>query len=287
MPCYYGHGCTLPGEFCWAGITQCANEHLSNDGAQPSSSPSSVPRETFSPSSAPLPTPSPVAVPTSSSPDPDIVVAYYKWTWPEVITSGGLTDATFSVAFNGWMNVDNILSQSSKVYDVLYGQKYVSFGGGTEAGRITAARLAAIDSAMEAGRFDQYVGVVYDVETGDSGLTGQLLQSLKLAKGRGFKTVVTVSHSAPYGIADAHTVMNGILQSEDVDYVSPQLYTKGTEPENDYDISQGYQWENYVNRADNVKIIVTIVDRTYYADAQRFFGDLGVTLIGFIQWRQV
>lgn len=241
------------GESCFAGITQCANKHL--------------------------------APPVSSS-DDGTVVAYYKWTWPNV-TPGGLPDATFSVAFSGWMDVDNILSESNRVYDTLRGEKYVSFGGGNENGHITTTRLAAIDSAMRAGRFDQYVGVVYDIETGDTGLTGQILQSLRLAKSRGLKTVVTVSHSAPYGFPDAHSVMNAVLQSRNVDYISPQLYTQGTEPANDYDISQGYRWENYVKRAKNVKVIVSIVDRTYYADAQRFFGNLGIALSGFIQWKQV
>lgn len=213
-------------------------------------------------------------------------MSYYKWTWTGS-HGGGLSDATFSIAFSGWMNVDNMLQESSLVYPNLHGSKYISFGGGNYNGRFTATRLAAIDAAMRAGRFSAYAGLVYDVEVGDSGLTPALLSSLRLAKELGFETVVTVSHSAPYGIADAHTVMDAVLQSEGVDYVSPQLYTSGYEAANDYAISQGYAWGNYVARRGNVKVIVSIVDRSYYADAQRFFGDLGIELSGFIQWRQV
>lgn len=46
--------------------------------------------------------------------------------------------------------------------------------------------------------------------------------------------MVTISHFAPYGFSNAADLVNDMLQSTDIDILSPQLYTRGNEPENDW-----------------------------------------------------
>lgn len=212
---------------------------------------------------------------------PASLVGYYAWTWQ---STPGLSDATMSVAFSGWTDVQNALSDSGNVYDSLKGTKYISFGGGNANGRFSLAGIAGIDAAISGGLLSGYSGIVYDVEEGDSGLAAAFANSFSLAKSFGFSVVVTVSHSAPYGIADAHTLMGTFLSSPNIDYISPQLYTSGTEASNDYDISSGYGWDNYRNS--NPAVVVSIVRASYYDDAVGYFNNIGVPLSGYIQWEQ-
>lgn len=210
------------------------------------------------------------------------IVGHYAWTWKP--TGVRLHDANFSVAFNGFLDVDNILDESNRIYDTLTGEKYVAFGGGNSYGHLSSAKLQAIDTAISSGRFNRYDGFVYDIEIGDNALASALLSSFSTAKRHGFVVIVTVSHSAPYGINDAANIMDAILACDDVDYISPQLYTSGSEATNDYNITQGYGWEKYT--AAKPFVIPSIVHRSYYEDARVFFSRKGIRVHGFIQWQQ-
>ena len=209
------------------------------------------------------------------------VRGYYSWTWKG---SSGINSATMSVAFSGWTDVTNAIQESKKVDNTLKGDKYISFGGGNANGRMSAAGLSNINSAIKDGRLRGYAGIVYDVEEGDSGLAQAFTESFRTAKSNGFKVIVTVSHSQPYGISDAGQLMSTFLKSEYVDYLSPQLYTSGTEASNDYAITNGYVWENY--RGSRPGIVVSIVRASLFEDAKKFFANKGVTVVGFIQWEQ-
>lgn len=237
---------------------------------------------------SPTPKASPSAPsPPSSPPLPgSMIIGYYAQTWTTPVSKGP-TGATVSIAFSGWMDVDNMLSESNAIFDRLVGDRYITFGGGNENGRFTLARIQAIDNAIKAGRFDAYKGLVYDLEIGNSGLTPALLVSFSLAKSKGFVVVVTVSHSLPYHIPDAMTVMSTVLSSAYVDYVSPQLYSWGTEPSNDYAITGGYEWTNYVDCVP--KVVPSIVEASYYKDAKNYFAGVGsgISLHGFFQWKSI
>lgn len=209
------------------------------------------------------------------------LVGYYAWTWT---STPGLADATMSVAFSGWTNAENAIADSWNVYDSLRGSKFISFGGGNENGRFSQEGLAGIDAAISSGRVSAYSGIVYDVEEGDSGLADAFANSFALAKAHGFTVLVTVSHSAPYGISDAGSLMDSFLSSSNIDYISPQLYTTGEEPANDYATVQGYAWENYANS--QPAVVVSIANASLYDDAVNFFQGIGVSLSGYIQWQQ-
>lgn len=250
----------------------------------------------FAPSKSPSPDPStsvtmtPTSTPTNSvtptvsvSPvDAPLFSGYYSWTW-----TGGTTAfnwAHFSVAFSGWMNTDNAIRESDTLHNKLAGDKFICFGGGNHNGRFSVAGINGINAAVLAGSLERYKGIVYDIEEGDAGLSSHLENSFNIAKDSGFVVIVTISHSAPYGISDSHAVMDTILGSSNVDYVSPQLYTTGYEGSNDYAITHGYRWEEYVGS--KPKMLPSIVHHSYYEHTKEYYRAKGITTYGFIQWRQ-
>ena len=99
----------------------------------------------------------------------------------------------------------------------------------------------------------------------------------------GLLVLVTVSHSRPYGISDGDLLMKSIIADPNVDYLSPQLYSTGNEVSNDY-ANVGTFWYQY--KASTARIVPSIVAASYYPDAVRYFAAQGITLTGYIQWKQ-
>lgn len=95
--------------------------------------------------------------------------------------------------------------------------------------------------------------------------------------------LVTISHSAPYGFQDAAVLMDSFLSSSHIDFLSPQLYTSGTETQNDYATSHGVTWQSYAGA--RPQIIPSIVTSNLYQDARNYFRNCGVNTTGYIQWK--
>jgi hypothetical protein len=148
---------------------------------------------------------------------------------------------------------------------------------------MTPSFLDHITRAISDGRFAAYDGIAYDVEEGEGGLASHFTQSFAAAKAANLKVLVTVSHSAPYGIPDASVLMKSFFQEENIDFLSPQLYTTGNESSNDFGITNGFGWDHYRNARSN--IVPSIVDASYYDDARNHLNELGIRLAGFIQWK--
>jgi len=68
-----------------------------------------------------------------------------------------------------------------------------------------------------------------------------------------------------------------------IDYMSPQLYTSGSEGSNDF-TANGVGWAEY--KAFSGKLIPSIVTGNYYGNAQSTFKNYGVTTAGYVQWSQ-
>jgi hypothetical protein len=98
------------------------------------------------------------------------------------------------------------------------------------------------------------------------------------------QVLVTVSHSAPYGIGDAASLMRSFFSNPNIDYISPQLYTSGEEGGNDYGTVAGVQWWEY--KQAKAAIVPSIVASYMYNDAQNYFSSQGVYTQGYVQWRQ-
>ena len=189
------------------------------------------------------------------------------------------------VCFSGWISVSDVLTNCAKIKDQLPGRKFLSFGGGNSNGRWTLSGLANLDSGIRNKQLQGWDGIVYDIEDGDSGLAQAFATSFANAKANGFSVLVTVSHSQPYGVSDAVSLMTSFFSNSNIDYLSPQLYTTGSEAGNDY-TAVGTSWNAY--KSSKAKIVPSVVlgSRDYPTASAYFSHNHGIILSGFMQWAQ-
>lgn len=214
-------------------------------------------------------------------------IGYWNKTWAP---SGAPPGATLGLAFSGYADPEQALQESQKVYASLVGNKYLSLGGsstaadGSKPGRFTHALLQSIVAYINAGRFVDYFGVAFDVEEGDGGLAGDFQQAFAACQAKNLKVLVTVSHSAPFDIPDAAQLMDGFFADANIDFLSPQLYSNGSETENDYATTWGVSttWAQYATA--KASIIPSVVTASLYPSAQQFFQEQGVQTKGYVQW---
>ena len=78
------------------------------------------------------------------------------------------------------------------------------------------------------------------------------------------------------------------MASDNVDYLSPQLYTTGGEGA-EFAASTGILgevgYEHYLN-AKKAKFVPSIVAETQVDEVREYFADKGLIVDGFIQWQQ-
>jgi len=210
-------------------------------------------------------------------------IGFWRWTWSKHSTPPAGAD--IGIAFSGWNHYQTGLQLSNAIHESLPGDKYFSIGGGDpKTGAFNSTNLSAFTEAMNAEVFSAYSGIAYDIEEGVSGLAPLFQRSFAAAKENGFRVLVTISHSAPYGIKDAPEMMRSFFSDANIDFLSPQLYTTGKETGNEYATTAGVHWEEYAKA--NAKIIPSIVRASLYDDAKSHFQQHGVELAGFIQWAQ-
>ena len=155
---------------------------------------------------------------------PAEIIGYWDLTWK---STGAPEGTTLGVAFSGWNEPQNALSDSSNVKSSLVGEKWIDAGGGNKNGRWNATLLQKWESLITSGGLDDWVGIVLDVEECfEVGLAPRFEAVLNVAKAAGLKTMVTVSHSAPYMCDDAEELMQAFFSNEDLDYLNPQLYAE-------------------------------------------------------------
>jgi hypothetical protein len=131
-------------------------------------------------------------------------------------------------------------------------------------------------------QFAGYHGIAFDIEEGDSGL--DFRACFKACKDSGYLVMVTSSHSAPYGVGDSGRLMRSFFSDPNVDFLSPQMYTTGTEGGNDFQTSGGVGWNEYASFRG--KIVPAIVTGSFYEDVRARFAGFGVTTVGYVQWAQ-
>jgi hypothetical protein len=209
-------------------------------------------------------------------------VGLWWWTWSSNTQVPSGTNC--GVAFSGWSDPYQALQDSGGIKSRLPGRKYISLGGGDADGRFSSNDLTNIKNAIYSDAFYGYDGIVFDIEEGDSGLGDAFKSCFSAARSKGFSVLVTISYSAPYGIPDAANLMRSFFSNSDINYLSPQLYTTGTENYNQYGTIAGVQWSEYASA--KATIIPSIVSGYLYDDAVSFFRSQGVTLEGYVQWAQ-
>jgi len=188
------------------------------------------------------------------------------------------------IAFSGWTDLTLALYESSLVYDRLPAMKWISLGGGNANGRFTLSSVNSIYAAIAAGKFSGWRGIVFDIEIGDAGLYPAFAKCFRAAVAKGLGVMVGVSHSAPFAITDAPVLMKNILANRDVRYISPMLYSYGTETANSYDIAKGVPWAWY--KTTSAIILPAVVKSSYYPAAAAYFASQGIITQGYVQWVQ-
>jgi hypothetical protein len=189
------------------------------------------------------------------------------------------------VVFSGYSNPDTALSNSDSIKGSRTGATiYLALGGGNSNGAWTSKLVKQVGSYCSSGKFAEYDGIAFDVEQGDSGLASDFQKAFAKCRSKGLKVLVTVSHSAPYGISDASTLMQNFFSDKNIDYLSPQLYTYGTETSNDYTTDGGVSWSQYAEAY--AHFLPSIVTGSYYSDAQSYFQEKSIKCEGFVQWSQ-
>jgi len=205
----------------------------------------------------------------------------WYWTWSTGINGNGVNLGT---AFSGWTDPDQAISESNSIKDKLPGSKYIALGGGNSNGRWSAAVLTKISTYCSQRKFSGYAGISFDIEEGDAGLAGRFQSAFAACKSGGYKVLVSISHSAPYGFTDAAALMNSFFGDGNIDYLSPQLYTSGNERSNDWTTAYGVQWSSYGKS--RAQIVPSLVSANLYGNAQQNFSSMGVQTHGFVRWSQ-
>jgi len=208
---------------------------------------------------------------------------FYWWTWSGTSVTPP-SNTNMGIAFSGWTNPANATRDSQPIFSRLPNTKYISLGGGNANGRWSNSSLSSVTAAINNNTFRDYQGICFDIEEGDSGLSSGFASAFSAAKSKSMRVLVTISHSAPYGITDSVALMNSFFNNANIDYLSPQLYTTGTESKNDYTITTGTAWSSYANA--RAKTVPSMVYASYYTDASNYFRTQGVTIDGYIQWAQ-
>ena len=106
-----------------------------------------------------------------------------------------------------------------------------------------------------------YDGIVLDLEeyvTGQTVTVDQWNTLFAAIKASGLLCIVTISHFSPYGMANGPQLVASMLQNPNIDVLSPQLYTNGDEPQN--------EWTGYSDAwRTSVPIVApSIVQANYY-----------------------
>lgn len=143
-------------------------------------------------------------------------------------------------------------------------------------------KLNSLVSMINNGKFSKYQGIALDVEECmETGLASLFLSAMAAAKSKDLGTIVSVSHSSPYGCSDGHDLMTAFFADSNIDYISPQLYTSGDEISPDFDAIT-VAWDEY--KQSRASLLPSIVDGTQYSSAQKYFSDIGIPISGYMQW---
>lgn len=224
---------------------------------------------------------------------------YYSWSWGSGST--GPSNATLGVAFTGWVSVqqaiDDYSFDSESCCPALAGVGMLSLGGGNANGRFTVNALTDdISKNMAAIAAAGYGGVCFDIEEA-AGSSADLIPAFTAAfaaaKAENLFVQVTSSHSAPYLTDSAEVAVDLIklfCSDSNVDEISPQLYSSGTETEPDFGetsscVEAGCTWELYQGCTAN--FVPSLVDETHLAATSDYFStNYGIDVAGFYQWAQ-
>lgn len=226
------------------------------------------------------------------------VIGYYSWNWGA--GSKGPSGANAGTAFTGYTDPQKAIQYytpgAAWCCPVLKGTKFITLGGGNSAGVFNADYLSAIGIAADEIKNAGYQGVAFDVEEVDgssSKLIPGFASAFKAMKDAGLKVQVTTSHSAPYATdtpEDAVAFVQAWVKDSNIDYLSPQLYSSGSEGKPEFAETSscknaGCVWDLYKNS--KAVFAPSIVEASQYSEVKQYFSEnYGITCGGYWQWKQ-
>ena len=176
------------------------------------------------------------------------------------------------------------------------GAQYLSLGGGRSEAAFTPEALSGLvegSKDIEAIKDAGFAGVCFDVEEAHGSakdLIAAFERSFIALKQAGLSVMVTTSHSAPYETdSDATRValVDSWVKSDNIDYISPQLYSDGQEAEPEYeaeDPNRNVAYERY--KGAKAKFVPSIASADQVDRVKLFFQQKGITVDGYVQWKQ-
>jgi hypothetical protein len=229
---------------------------------------------------------------------PDEILGYYSWNWGAGST--GPHRANMGCSFTGYTDVDKAIAgykeDASWCCPKLLGEKLLTLGGGNAAGRFTAHALSKITSKAHTIKAAGFKGVMYDVEEvvgPSSSMAGHFAKSFSAMRKAGLIVGVTTSHSAPYHCDSPHDAVHFVkawCADPNVDIISPQLYSSGSESKPELAStssckSAGCTWELFKHC--KAEIAPSIVRPSHYSAAKHFFATkVNRTTKGYFMWAQ-
>lgn len=177
------------------------------------------------------------------------------------------------------------------------GKQFLSLGGSRS---IESWRAEFLDGLVDGGEEIKmikqagFTGVCFDIEETSGGmeLVEAFERSFKALKKAGLEVMITTSHSAPYS-ADTDEIriafVESWIKSPDVTYISPQLYTTGSEGSPEMEPSSGtsgpVNYEKYYQNMPVWKKFVPSVNSISHVDEMKAtFNKKNVRVDGFVQW---
>jgi len=226
------------------------------------------------------------------------IIGYYSWNWGSGST--GPPGANAGCAFTGLTDVTQAISQytegASWCCPDLVGTKFLTLGGGNSAGVFTVDSLSTISMAAKQILKAGYEGVMFDVEEVE-GKSSKVVNGFKAAfknlKAAGLTIAITTSHSAPYQTDSPQVAIDLVkswVEDENVDIISPQLYSSGQEGSPEFAETSscadaGCSWSLYKNSV--AKFAPSIVDESQYSAVVEYFSkNHSINPSGYFVWKQ-
>jgi len=214
------------------------------------------------------------------------IVGYWATTWEETPVP---SNANLGIAFSGWNDPSQAKSESDPLHDGLAGDKWIDAGGGDSDGEWNATWLDKWETSIKNGELSTWDGIVFDIEechSSMSGLAENFASAFRAAKEAGLSVLVTVSHSAPYGCGDPDVLMKAFFDNDDVDILSPQLYSSGEEDTPQFEDGDGVSWGDWSGSKGRFvpSLGCKAVANGGYASTKEFFSKYNLVPTGYIVW---
>ena len=167
----------------------------------------------------------------------DVVRGYFLMSWHKNDTAPD-GDWDFGVWFGGETPKSAIeinLRESSKITS---GKKILNLGGGLDTGKWSNPdELEYVVSRLSDIKSNGWDGLCFDVEICEPNVNfiKAFQDCFAACKREGLMVIVTMSHIVPYdcqtGSGQGTELVNSWINDDNIDYISPQLYTQGDKME--------------------------------------------------------